>query len=145
MDDCCVKSGHKLNDKEKASLYYICGYIVHKELIEADDDNVGQPFSEFTGKISRGKLKHPPQWLFSFSCFAYSFFTSVSPSCSTRTTLHLSHIFDRLFFAHAAKVAIIRRLTACFFKGLVRRSDDEYSVTPTLALNERKNIKLSSA
>ena len=44
-------------------MYYICGYVALKEEIVCEDENdlaSLPPVSEFTIKLSRGKLKLPP-------------------------------------------------------------------------------------
>ena len=80
-DDCCTR---ELDDKEiglldvtpsltdidegeKSTLYYICGYIAMKQGIGLDAPEVDTPVSEFTNNVSRGKLKHPSEDLFDLS------------------------------------------------------------------------------
>lgn len=49
-----------LNEDERASLYYICGYIAFKEGLGVVYDEP-LPQSEFTELVSRGSLSHPLQ------------------------------------------------------------------------------------
>ena len=56
-----VEGASALNTTEKSILYYICGYIAHKEIVCVDENEQASPppESEFTIKLSRGKLKLP--------------------------------------------------------------------------------------
>ena len=57
--------GH-LSIEVKSSLYYIGGYIAYSEGIENDaPPDIQIPESEFTSLVSRGRLTHPPEWVFS--------------------------------------------------------------------------------
>ena len=56
----CFEDACALNVTEKSMLYYICGYIAHKEKIVCSDVNDVVSLleeSEFTVKLLRGKLK----------------------------------------------------------------------------------------
>ena len=79
-----------LNTTEKSILYYICGYVAHKEEIVCVDENEQAslpPESEFTIKLSRGKLKLPQINLYNLAQYYYAFFKARNPKCCTKIFL----------------------------------------------------------
>ena len=62
----CFNYASDLSEDEKASLYYISGYVAFKESLTVPDDVVisDHDAGEFTEMISRGKLTHPPSTLY---------------------------------------------------------------------------------
>ena len=65
--DNCFSEGSDLNGTERSTLYYISGYVCHKENLQsAPLPSLELPASEFTNNVSRGKLSHPPMELYDF-------------------------------------------------------------------------------
>ena len=86
----CFEESSNLNVTEKSTLYYICGYVAYKEgIICADADDAAPPpeESEFTQKLSRGKLKLPPIDLYDLAQYNYAFFKSRKAKCCTKLFL----------------------------------------------------------
>jgi hypothetical protein len=64
------KTFTSLSLDEEAALYFICGYVTRKLRIDPNNHLSATPLSDesqFTELVSRGKLLHPPDWLFVFS------------------------------------------------------------------------------
>ena len=85
-DDCCTRELDKeidlldvtpsltdIDEGEKSTLYYICGYIAMKQGIGLDAPEVDTPVSEFTNNVSCRKLKHPSEDLFDLSLRLYMY------------------------------------------------------------------------
>ena len=112
---------------EKASLYYICGYVARKEGIVCDDKpSESLPESEFTEKLSRGGLSFPPIDLYDLSLYCYAFFKSKSVKCCTKIFLEaFNEIHDFTGYDFPNIVSINRRLCNCFFKAFVIKTSDQ--------------------
>ena len=126
--DSCFADSSDLSDTEKASLYYICGYVTFKENIVCIDENetVELPEAEFTNNVNRGKLKLPPINLYDFSQYCYTFFKSRKEKCCTKMYLQafqLIHEYTGYSFENID--SIVRRLCNCFFKAFVKRETDK--------------------
>ena len=83
----CFEDGSNLSDDEKSTLYYISGYIAHKEHFGVAYDAVKVSVSQFTTLVPRGKLIHPPQQLYDLSLYFYCFFKHRSEKCCTKIFL----------------------------------------------------------
>ena len=59
-----VPSPGDLEEKEASTVYYICGYVAMKTNIGLDAPEISLKVSEFTEKVSRGAIKHPPEELY---------------------------------------------------------------------------------
>ena len=135
-----------LNEIEKTTLYYICGYVTFKEKIVCEDENESTSFppeSEFTINLSRGKLKLPPIVLYDFSQYCYSFFKSRNPKCCTKiflTAFNEIYVYSGYHFPEVSR--IIRRLCNCFFKAFVKRATDDAKTQKDQ--RETKKRRLSS-
>ena len=80
----CFQQSANLSEEEKASLYYICGYVTYKEGLPSADgeqDNISLPESEFLRNVYRGKLCYPSEELYDFSQYVYSFFKERKHKC----------------------------------------------------------------
>ena len=132
----CFADSENLTITKKSSLYYICGYIAHKENIVCvdDGDDVELPDeAEFTLNVSRGKLKLPPINLYDFSQYCYSFFKARERKCCTKVFLKaFSMIHDYTNYSFDNVDSIVRRMCNCFFKAFVKKEND-------LLKNKNKN------
>ena len=85
----------ELDEEEEAELYFICGYVSHQEGLSSDEILAPEALapSQFTTLISRGKLRHPPLWLFAFSQFAYDVFKKLRSDCAVK----MQRLFQSLY------------------------------------------------
>ena len=74
--DLCFDSASDLDDHQRAALYYIAGYVAHKEKGLNKDlaDKINSNESEFLDLVSRGKLTHPSEDFFDLCLYLYSFY-----------------------------------------------------------------------
>ena len=72
-------------------LYYICGYVAHKENGMIMDPTV----AEFTKMVSRGRLSFLTEELFDLSLYLYGYYKSVEDK---KCTIRLINAFDRISF-----------------------------------------------
>ena len=90
--DACFDNASILSEDEKASLYFISGYVTYKEDLSVPETliEVDQEAAEFTKLVSRGKLKHPPSNLYDMSLYMYTFFKSRNKNVVPRYAIHLN-------------------------------------------------------
>ena len=137
-----------LNTTEKSTLYYICGYVALKEEILCEDENELAslpPVSEFTIKLSRGKLKLLPINLYDLAQYYYAFFKARNPKCCTKIFLAaFQEIHEYTGYTFPQIDKINRRLCNCFFKAFVKRSTDDANAQKFKEQRETKRRRLSS-
>lgn len=147
LDDIHIRVDH-LSSEERASIYYICGYIAHKEnfprMPEPGRDSLPED-SEFTALLSRGRLRYPPEWLVVYACFCYTYFLTSKSQCVNYIVRVFLLIFESFLDVPVGPIMLVqvsRRLSNCFFKGFVRRESE----VPRLqtGANERRLRKLLS-
>jgi hypothetical protein len=126
--DTAVENISKISDHELNGLYFVAGYIAMKEQMRSDyNEDIDTEHKEFTALVSRGKLRHPPQWLFNFSQATYAAFLSLSEkNCAPHICAIFQQIFDAYFLEQVTSVSsICRRFCNCYMKGTVRRASEE--------------------
>ena len=137
-----------LNTTEKSTLYYICGYVALKEEIVCEDENELAslpPVSEFTIKLSRGKLKLPPINLYDLEQYYYAFLKQETLNVVQRYFLQLSRKSMNILGIHFHKLMrSIGDLCNCFFKAFVKRSTDDANAQKFKEQRETKRRRLSS-
>ena len=132
-----------MNEAERASLYYICGYVTFKESISVDEI-IYSAASEFTDMVSRGNLKHPPPALYDLSLYLYSFFKKRKNKCCTKIFLQAYHyIYECTGFEFINIDKILSRLNNCFFKGYASNETDKIKAKKNEEMC-RKKRKLNS-
>lgn len=156
VDD-SIATGDQLSTETLAALYYVCGYISHKENFLRSDsqDNVGIE-SEFTTYVSRGKLSFPSEPLYAYAKACLYIFNSLRSTnsstsrCSKRISrlfICLGDIFPCNFLGKLSAIAC--RLTNIFFKGItcseMERLMDLSGGNRSDSEPDRKLRKLSSA
>jgi hypothetical protein len=138
----CFEGASALNVTEKSTLYYICGYIAHKEKIVCTDANdlVSLPEeSEFTIKLSRGKLKLPPINLYDLSQYYYTFFKSRTAKCCTKIFLEaFNEIHSYTGYDYENIDSINRRFCNTFFKAFVNKSKDNVKFKDQRDIKKRR-------
>ena len=69
--EACFDNASDLSEDEKATLYFISGYVTYKEDLAVTDEfiNPDHDAREFTEMVSRGKLKYPPSPLYDLSLY----------------------------------------------------------------------------
>ena len=124
----CFAESSSLSVTEKSTLYYICGYVTFKQNIVCLDENDTVPLpeaSEFTTKVSRGKLKLPPLDLYDLSQYYYSFFKARTAKCCTKIYLQaFREIYKYTGYSFENIEQINRRMCNCFFKAFVKDATD---------------------
>ena len=139
----CYAEPSNLPALEKTSVYYVCGYVAHKEKLFTDSlvSHHDLPESKFTTMLSRGLLTHPPQILYDLALYFYSFFKLRSKKCCTKIFLQA---FKEIYLSSGVELenidSIIRRFVNCFFKGFTKRMcDNEKGKQPKV-----KRLRMSS-
>ena len=84
--DRCFEVSDDITTEVKSALYYISGYVAMKEDIGLDDPQIqNSEISDFTTKVSRRLLKHPPVKLLEPSFYIYAYYDAVEMKvCATR-------------------------------------------------------------
>ena len=129
-----------LEEIETSTVYYICGYISMKIDIGLDAPTVESSVSEFTTKVSRGALKHPPEELFDLGLRLYHYYTSVeSKSCSTRLMKAFMEIYESnySFLDDSIVRDMLQRFVNCFSKGYANMQSEQIKIDK----NNRKKRK----
>ena len=95
LDD-CFNEASDLNETEISTLYYISGYICHKENLQsAPLPSLELPASEFTNNVSHGKLRHPPMELYDLSLYLFSYYKSLDDkTCIKKVMMAFQHIYE---------------------------------------------------
>lgn len=127
-----------LTKHELSVLYYISGYVTCKENLSPPPGSTppATPASEFTEKLSRGKLSHPSATLFDLSQYFYAFFKLRSNKCCNSIFLQA---FEQIFLLTDATLegnikSVSRRFVNCFFKAHAASSNTGY-------VSDKKKIK----
>ena len=67
----CFETTASLTTLERSALYYISGYVAFKEDINVgnSEELTNSLDSEFTTLVSRGMLRHPPNYMYDLSLY----------------------------------------------------------------------------
>lgn len=126
------------------TLSFVLGYVAVKENFPEEAGPGSSESSEFMEMVSRGKLAYPPEWLFQFSRLCYASFTLHSPSCASRVQQLFLAIAEYFFPGHEfPATAVSRRLSNCFFKGLVQRYKTK-DASPDVCDRKLKKLRSST-
>ena len=120
--DSCFAKASDLSDSERASVYYISGYVAFKEQIPVTSDSItSKPAEcEFIDLVSRGKLKYPPPELYDLGLYMFAFFKNRNQKCCSKVFLQsFKEIYELSGHQFTDIDSIIKRFSNCFFKGLV--------------------------
>ena len=124
--DTCFEDSSELSDLEKSTLYYICGYITHKEGFVSTEivSSTNAKASEFTQMVSRGKQSHPSEDLYDLSQYLFPYYKSVpEKSCANRLIKGFREICDVAFLDF--ETSVLRRFVNSFSKGFAVHSRDK--------------------
>ena len=134
----CFKEASCLSVNEKSTLFYMSGYVARQEGITCSTENTSDlPESEFTEKISRGKLSFPANDLYDLSQYLYSFFKLRKNKCCTKIYLEAFQEIYRFTTCDYSNVnSICRRFVNCFFKAFTKKENDKIR-----AAKDKKAIK----
>ena len=132
------------NLPEKSILYYIAGYVAQKEDLVGPDtpDEFHLQESEFTVKLSRGKLRIPPNELYELGQYYYAFFKARSAKCCTKIFLEafdMIHRFTQYDVPDASSVN--RRFLNCFFKAFVKNKNEVLRLEKDKELQDKRDTK----
>ena len=138
--DNAFEHSSNLNEEERASIYFICGYIAFKEGLGVScDENIQS--SEFTNLVSRGNLSHPPAALYDYALYCYSFFKDRKVKCCTKVFIQgFEIIYNSTGYEWENISGINRRLTNCFFKAHAKCESEKIQMLK--AEKNRKKRKL---
>ena len=134
--DLCFDSASDLDDHERAALYYIAGYVAHKEKGLNKDlaDKINSNESEFLDLVSRGKLTHPSEDFFDLCLYLYSFYKNTDTiNCCTRLLLCFNLIHDFTRYEIITQQSVFRLLINRFSKGFAKKVSDQ------VILDNKKN------
>ena len=135
-----IPSLEDLEEIERSTLYYICGYVSMKINIGLDAPVVDSNISEFTTNVSRGALKHPPEELFDLGLRLYCFHKNVeSKSCATRLMKAFTEIYESnySFLDDSIVSDMLQRFINCFSKGYANMQTEQIKIDK----NNRKKRK----
>lgn len=135
-----IPSLEDLEEIERSTLYYICGYVSMKINIGLDAPVVDSNISEFTTNVSRGALKHPPEELFDLGLRLYCYHKNVeSKSCSTRLMKAFKEIYESSysFLDESIVSGMLQRFINCFSKGHANMQTEQIKIDK----NNRKKRK----
>ena len=134
----CFEHASKLSPNERSILYYIAGYVAHKEKSNMRSGDIPtNKDSEFTIMVSRGKLDHPNEQLFDLTLYLYAYYDLVSDKrCSTRLLVAFEHIYDYTNYQIKNHISVLRRLTNCFGKASAKQASEI-----RIKENKQRNIK----
>ena len=105
LNSCFDNSSVTITETERSSLYYICGYVAHKENGMIMDPIVAEnnSASEFTKMVSRGRLSFPTEELFDLYLYMYVYYKSVEDKkCTTR-------LINAVLFCSATFCKLLRK------------------------------------
>ena len=125
--DSCFNYASDLSEDEKASLYYISGYVAFKESLTIPDDVVisDHDADEFTEMISRGKLTHPPSTLYDLS-HLYSFFKHRKMKCCSKIFRDAyKYKYECSHYDFPNINSILSRFNNCISKGFAKNETDK--------------------
>ena len=123
----CFENLVDIMETERSSLYYICGYIAHKENgLSIDRKDVqSNTASEFTKMVSQGKLAFPKEELFDLSFYLYAYYKSVeNKRCTTRLLKAFEMIYDFTNYYMPSHNSVMRCFANCFGKAFSVSSSD---------------------
>ena len=111
-----------------------------KTNIGLDAPEVTSTISEFTAKVSRGALKHPPEELFDLGLRLYTYYKSVElKTCSNRLVKAFKEVYDSSYSFLDDKVVqeVLQRFSNCFSKGYANMQTEQIKIDK----NNRKKRK----
>ena len=140
--DGCLEVSPDISDKEKATLYYISGYVCHKEKIQTESaPPIDIPESEFTELVSRGKLCHPPADLYNLSLYLYGYYNALEDkTCLKKVMIAFNLIYESCFLEFENPSSILRRYMNTFSKGFVKSETDKIQETKKKQVVKRRRI-----
>lgn len=131
MIDQCYNGASKLDEDERAKLFYISGYVTFKELRGMTKNSMEeQPYntkdSEFTQLVSRGKLSFPSRDIFSLSLYYFAYFKSLrEKNCATKLIKAFHEIYESSLLDIENINSVNRRFVNTFLKGEVNKISDK--------------------
>ena len=127
LNSCFDNSSVTITETERSSLYYICGYVAHKENGMIMDPIVAEnnSASEFTKMVSRGRLSFPTEELFDLSLYLYGYYKSVEDiKCTTRLINAFDRISDFTKYQLPNQKSVLQRFANCFGKAFAMKISD---------------------
>lgn len=139
----CFEKATELTEIERATLFYICGYVAQKEKMPTNDTPCNESHSEFTKLLSRGKLRFPSEELFDLSLYLLSYYKNVEmKSCTNRMVTAFQKIYDFTNYDIPNFNAVLRRFANCFSKAYAAKESDH--LKSNIKLKNIKKLRLSN-
>ena len=113
--------------RSATTLYYISGYVTHKEGLLPSESVLPEctKESEFTNLVSRGQLSHPSADLYHLSQYLFSYYKNIPvKSCTNRLIVAFQEISE-VSASYEYDKSVFRRFANCFSKGYAVQSTDE--------------------
>lgn len=137
---------NKLNEIDRSTVYYVAGYISHKEnLNESMDDNcipADCPDSEFTTQLSRGKLSHPPCNLYDLGLYLLVYYKSVHDKmCLKRILVAFNEIYAASHLEIPNITSVLKRFANTFTKAFATGETEKIVQEKKAKLIKRKRLE----
>jgi len=148
IDNCLAKS-EEISSIECSTLFYISGFLAKRGNIPNEKhleclSDVNEKEKMFLEEINRGRLKFPPDWLFSFVKCCYVFFKEFRSSCLHFYSEGFAQIYFFIFsdFDVENIDMVVMILAKTFAKGLMKKTSDD--LIPTAELRRSKYAKFNN-
>lgn len=140
--DKCFEASSKLSHIERSTLYYICGYVSHKEGLDSTNNIslINEKASEFTSMVSRGKLAHPSDELFDLSQYLFSYYKSVPDKCCAKRLVKAFQEICEVAFLDF-ELSVLQRFANSFSKGFALHSSDTIKIGKRASKDKHSSIK----
>ena len=129
----CFDLASSVNDIDRSSVYYIAGYVCHKENLHPtfDDPQLTQPAcpaNKFVNQLSRGKLSHPPSYLYDLGLYLSAYYKHVKD----KTCVNRIYIATHIDIPNSHSV--LRRFVNTFTKAFAKNE------TENIAKEKKQNV-----
>ena len=123
------QSTNNVTEIDRSTVYYVAGYISHKENLDKDMDSSTVPTvpaSEFTTELSRGKLSHPPSYLYDLGLYLLTYYKTLNDkNCLKKIMLAFNQIYVSTHFDIPNACSVLRRFANTFSKAFVKKESDK--------------------
>ena len=134
----CFEEASSLSVNEKSTLFYMSGYVARQEGITCSTENTSDlPESEFTEKLSRGKLSFHLNDLYDLSKYMYSIFKLRKNKCCTKIYLEaFQEIYQFTTCDYSNANSICLRFVNCFFKAFTKKENNKIKAAKDKKANQ---------
>ena len=139
----CFETTASLTTLERSALYYISVYVASKEDINVDNSEelTNSLDSEFTALVSRGKLRHPPNYMYDLSLHLYTYYKLSSKTCTEKLLKEFSEMLEVIDISFNNPKSVLRRYINCFSKGFSKKESERIVVDEKKKIHMKKKRK----